>query len=264
MEYSPAEERARESIRKLDQVKADARFEERLEERFVGGAFAAATLPGRRTGAPVAAAPWLGFAAAAAILVAAGLVLNGGLNWSLNAVSGSGVMTVDGTGYSAAETETLPKRLAAGALVETDAQAGFEFLVPGVLVIEVMPGSRVMAPTIPNRWWGRSVEFGVATGEARLMTGPAFPGTELTVVTPEGTVLVTGTTIAVNRDESGTCVCVLNGTARIGTGPDDMEDVPSGMRKVMPSDGSAPFITEVKQMHLQGILKLEKRHPELR
>jgi ferric-dicitrate binding protein FerR (iron transport regulator) len=149
-----------------------------------------------------------------------------------------------------------------GSLIETTDGGHFELIRPRFMIVEVTPGSRLTLPGAPNRWFGRTVSCRVEQGEVRFLSGPDFPGASLEVTTPDGRIEMTGTIIAVNIDDTGTCVCVMYGTAQVGTGPDDMEEIPSGMRKVLPRDAE-PFIDEIKPMHRDGLLEFDARHPEM-
>jgi len=72
----------------------------------------------------------------------------------------------------------------------------------------------------------------------RAVTGPAFHGARLAVETPEARVEVTGTTLAIICEPTGTCVCVLDGRVRVGTrGGAGMADVSAGRRRYVFSDG---------------------------
>jgi len=53
-------------------------------------------------------------------------------------------------------------------------------------------------------------------GEIRVTTGPSFPGAHLDVSTPVAAIEVSGTTFAVILEPHGTCVCVLEGTVKVG------------------------------------------------
>jgi ferric-dicitrate binding protein FerR (iron transport regulator) len=76
-------------------------------------------------------------------------------------------------------------------------------------------------------------------------------------------VVVTGTLLSVQCDTLGTCVCVLEGKARVGVDESDLEIVTPGLRKVMMRDGTKEIIP-VKPMHRDGVLDFDDRvdHPQ--
>ena len=133
-----------------------------------------------------------------------------------------------------------------------------DLLAKDVLLIEVTGGTEMSIPKMPGRWFGRAVACNLLNGEMRIKTGRDFPGRELTVFTPEGRVEITGTLLSIQRDETGTCVCVLEGVAHVGKNKNDMEAVEPGSRKVIHSDGTTEIIP-VKPMHRDGVLDFDRR-----
>jgi len=86
----------------------------------------------------------------------------------------------------------------------------------------------------------------VRHGEIRVTTGPAFHGARLHVQTPEATVVVTGTTLAVICEPIGTCVCVYDGEVGVGAKGDRMEPVVTGRRRFVFNDGRSPESAEIR------------------
>ena len=97
-------------------------------------------------------------------------------------------------------------------------------------------------------------------GELRIKTGPGFRGAELQILTTEGRIEITGTVVSVYKGEGFTCVCVLEGTAKIGMDKADLEEIPAGMRKVMFADGRPPMVTEIQPQHEAGLMEFEERY----
>jgi hypothetical protein len=62
-----------------------------------------------------------------------------------------------------------------------------------------------------------------------------------------------GTVISVYRGPGYTCVCVLEGTARVGEDEAHLEDVPEGHLKVMFDDGSDPIVEEIASSHEKAL-----------
>lgn len=260
---SAREAAVRERIRNLPPVAADPAFREKLHERFVSGRLvpsARAQRGGRRTPYWVR---WAAIPAAAAAVVALVFFLNRDAGWSIQPMSERGAIRVAGQPVDASVRGALARRLKPGVAVETGDDGHVELLADGVLLVEVMPASALTVPNARRSAGHDALAFGVTRGEVRLMTGPRFAGSDLEVTTPEGTVRITGTTVAIDRDDNGTCVCVMHGTAMVGTRAGDMEPVPSGMRKVMPAGGAHAYITRIEPTHLAGLEDFEARHPEM-
>lgn len=117
-----------------------------------------------------------------------------------------------------------------------------EILCNGHLVVQLTPSTEMTVPAPPRRWFGRAATASFHGGEARILTGPRFRGSRLTVVTDEARVEVTGTTLAVIRDAEGTCVCVFEGAVAVGARGDEPERVATGLRRFH-YKGSRPAAT---------------------
>jgi ferric-dicitrate binding protein FerR (iron transport regulator) len=130
--------------------------------------------------------------------------------------------------------------------------------MPGIGVYELVPGTRVTLPGVPGRWWRRTVVGSVLVGEFRFKSEPGFSGSQLTLHTPEGLVEITGTLLSIQCDDSGTCVCVLEGHVRVGVDRDDLELIEPGSRKVMLRNGEVKIVP-VKPMHRDGVLEFADR-----
>jgi ferric-dicitrate binding protein FerR (iron transport regulator) len=91
-------------------------------------------------------------------------------------------------------------------------------------------------------------------GEARILTGPAFAGRRLVVETGEGVTEITGTAFSVVRNHELTCVCVLEGEARVGPGPGGMDPIPAGMRKVMFHEDRPALVAPIEPVHERHLI----------
>lgn len=248
---SPREESARQALRALPPVAPDPDFLSRLESDFVEGRLEQRERF-RTTSAPRWA--WLAVPVAAAALLA--IVLGrGGPDispaWLVLGTSGTGTLEWAGETREladlAADTE-LPRE---GGPIALD-DGWIEIGRPGVVAVRLNAGSRAELSAPPGDDPSRSV-WNLALGELQVLTGPGFAGNELWVQTPEGRTEVVGTAFAVYRDESGTCVCVLEGVARIGMNTADLEDVAAGFRKVMFADGRPPQRLDIVPEHRAGL-----------
>jgi ferric-dicitrate binding protein FerR (iron transport regulator) len=247
-------------IRELPTVEADPSFRARLRSEFASGQIDAAPTAGPARAERKRAGAWwrwvLAPAAAAAVIILV-VMLNRGPALRVVATQGSGTVDVGGQS-TPLDAEQMTRRLAAGAQIETPEGVSVDLLADGVALYEVAALTRMTIPETPGRWFSRAVSCSLYVGEIRLKTGSGFSGSELVVYTPEGMVEVTGTLLSIQRDDSGTCVCVLEGVARVGVNENDLEPVTPGFRKVMMSDGTEDIIP-VKPMHRDGVLDFDRR-----
>lgn len=251
---TPAEARAREAVRGLERPRADAAYRERLKRDFVTGQIGerrVLELPiawHRRLAWRLALAP-----VAAAALVVAVVLANRGPGWTVLATSGDGVAVVDRTPVPLGHGAELERRLRPGARLAMPEGSEMEIATAGGLVVQVTAGTEFTLPAVPGRWFGRQVTGAVRHGEIRVTTGPAFRGARLRVDTPEATVQVTGTTLAVICEPAGTCVCVYDGAVQVGARGAVAETVPSGRRRFVFNDGRAPEMADIRPMEIQKL-----------
>lgn len=255
-------ERARAALRGAPPVRADTAFRERLKQEFVSGAIEVtgsrirrlrangeaagarpavkiASFPKRPRGVPTLA--WIGasLAAAAALVVVFGAV-NRGPTWWVTAARGDGTVRVDGQTVALDDRDAMRRLLVPGAEIEVTGNAELDLCSNGVLAMQLSPGTRMTLPPPPGRWLGRRTELYARSGELRVTTGRRFPGAQLAVMSPTAAIEVRGTTLAVIIEDTGTCVCVYEGTAMVGRlrGGEfaDMHAVPGGMRRYVYKD----------------------------
>jgi hypothetical protein len=142
---------------------------------------------------------------------------NPGPTWQVAPTqSADGNVMVDEEPIPAGDHASLTEQLRPGVVVEYMGFGDLRFVAPGAYALEVTPGTRLVLPDTPPRWFGRGGLAGrVDEGCVRLTTGAGFGGVRLTFVTPDGEVECRGGTLAVSRDSSGTRVEVLEGEARV-------------------------------------------------
>ena len=196
-------------------------------------------------------------AAAAAVLIGA-VMLNRGPGLQVLDSAGTGPVQVGGVSVPLSDQRELQSRIKFGVELEVPVRATIDLWAKDIAIYEVTGGTRMTLPASPGRWIGRSVECSVFVGEVRLRTGERFSGSELRFYTPDGIVEVSGTLLSVQCDTLGTCVCVLEGSARVGVDEDDLELVTPGHRKIMLRDGTKKIIP-VKPMHRDGVLDFSER-----
>ena len=81
----------------------------------------------------------------------------------------------------------------------------------------------------------------------RVTTGLRFDGAHLEITTPDATVRLTGTTLAVFAEAAGTCVCVLDGTADVRARRGEIVHVPPGTRcDIWRNGNKAPLAGEIR------------------
>lgn len=257
---TPGELRARDAVRGLEQPRADAAFRERLKRDFVTGHIGerrVIELPPtwhQRLAWRLALAP-VAVAALAVVVVLA----NRGPGWTVLTTTGDGVAVVDQTPVPIGHGEELARHLYAGARLTVPAGAEIELASAGGLVVQVTGGTEFTLPAIPGRWFGRRVAGAVRHGEIRLTTGAAFHGARLRVDTPEATVEVTGTTLAVICEPVGTCVCVYDGEVRVGARGAAAESVSSGRRRFVYKDGRPPELADIRPLENQQLGRFRDR-----
>ena len=255
----PDDERIAKGVRELPHAGADSAFQSRLRQAFVDGNIQPAAPEGqatRRAPRRSLVARWLvpALAAAAVALV----LINRPPALRVIAVSGTGYVMVNGEPVSLADSSLIRSRVRSGIKIELPEDAVVDVLADGVMLIEAAPGTRMTLPRVPGHWFQRAVSCSLMAGEIRLKTGPAFHGATLRVHTPHGIAEVTGTMISVQCDANGTCVCVLEGTARVGVNDADLEAVAPEFRKVMHGDGRTEIIP-IAGVHRDGLVEFDLR-----
>lgn len=265
MNLTPEELRLQEAVRGLGEVRPDDAFRDRLRAEFISGEIDARdedrpqgeVVPlrrGRNRRRLVAAV----VPALAAIL--AFLLLSGDdPSWKLRSVTGSGAIQVNGRTVDAADFAELETLVVPGARFVVPATAELELILGDVMVFGIIRDSDV---TIPADLGGLDKIYTATVdhGELLVKTGPAFAGEQLLILTSEGRIELTGTTIAVNKGDGFTCVCVLEGTASIGKDVADLEEVSAGYRKVMFADGSPSIIVDIEPGHEKDLTDFEARN----
>ena len=258
MTLTPEERRLQEAIRGLAEVRADDGFSERLRSQFISGNYGEVVPLEKKSNRRRL---WGAAISSLAAMIAFLLLFSGDPSWTLKSVTGTGSIEVNGQSVDATDFEGLKDLVKPGARFVVPATAELELRLGKVMVFGIIRDSDVTIPAKPE---GDETRFTatVTLGELLVKTGPAFPGEELLILTSEGRIELTGTTIAVNKGDGFTCVCVLAGTARIGKDKADLEDIPAGMRKVMFADGSPSIIVDIEIGHEKDLTDFETRNED--
>ena len=212
-------------------------------------------------------------AAAAAIAVVVGIIGNRGPQWRVLRVVGTGFVQADGEAIPVERVDQLAERLHPGVELLIPETASLEIAAGSDLAMAILPGTRLTIPPAPPRWFPRRSEFYARGGEVRLTTGPTFQGARLDVHTTDAMVRVTGTTLAVIMEPTGTCVCVLEGEVMVGArgesagpqgaGGDAMMPITSGQRAYVFRDGRTPERADIRPTELVELAKFRALRYEL-
>jgi hypothetical protein len=230
-EPGPDEARVLERIRSAAPPLADAAFRSRLKQEFVSGEIperhAVISLPEPRRTHRVR---WIAAMAAAASITVVALALNQAPRWVVMPSAGSGTLLVNGVPHPIEDAAGLARHLRPGARLVLQSAQDLDLVSSGLLAMQLAPGTEAVLPAPPGRWFGRVGRGSVSRGHLRLTTGRRFDGSRLSITTPDATVQVTGTTLAVIAEPHGTCVCVLEGTAHVRPHKGSMTPVTPGTR----------------------------------
>ena len=130
--------------------------------------------------------------------------------------------------YEPADGDRLAVALESSGTVET-ADTRARFRLGDSLEVEVLAGSSLSLPVLPELDGLSPIDFELGRGEAYLRTASSYPGNPIRVRTLDADVSIHGTTIGVLVDDLGTCVCVADGVARVRSSrvPGGSQDVGS-------------------------------------
>ena len=228
--------RVRDALQDVNAPPPDPAFRARLKREFASGDVrpalpdASSTAGQRPRGRIVSIAVTV--AAAASILLAVALERRArARSWVETSEPGGG-----------ARVHTAGERIATGPEETRDLRCG------DWVVLQLAPSSEVELPGAPGRLLARTSTGAVWVGELRVVTGRAFAGTTLRLEAACGTVVVTGTTLAVIAGPDSTCLCVLEGRARIVARTGEATAVSEGRRATLFADGRRPVEEEIFPM----------------
>jgi hypothetical protein len=205
---------------------------------------------------------WVPAAAAAALLVVGAGWFNRGPDWTLASATGSGFAVIDDRPILLTDQARLAQSLRRGGKVRLTG-GSLELATTGQMAIEITPGTDAMVPPLAGRWFARRMRAEVHSGEIRVTTGRSFHGARLAVTTPEASVMVTGTTLAVICESTGTCVCVMEGRVMMGPHGAPMMPIESGRRRYVFNDGRPPEEAEMRPVEKDALGTMMARHASL-
>lgn len=264
---TPEEARVQKLLRSLSAPEGDSSFQKSLRDQFVSGELqetGKATEAGEAGGTaapdraklvtidpPASRSIWTWAVAAAAVvaIVFSAVMYNTGPAYEFMAVRGSGFVEVNGERIAASNIPQLTAAIHGGARVKLDPSVEMDVRVPGYFALQLTENTDMILPRSPGKLWGKTQNALFENGEVRVTTAADFPGSQLTFSTPEAVVEVNGTTLAVIRDEDGTCVCVFSGSVGMSEPCMPPEPVAEGKRKLMFRDHhKEPVLMEITPM----------------
>lgn len=205
---TPLEREALDALLSLRPPEARAGARDRAREAFLaasdaGGAAEAASK--RRAAAKLPYRYLLPFAAVLALLAAFSALYGTqpSERWRVTDVIGA-----DGVHF---EGQASVGAVVAGGVITTSDSSEVELQLGDEMRCRIVPGSRVVLPEPPGRWFDRARELEVVTGEVYGTTGGRALSFPLRFFTPELSARLVGTTFAVFRTELGSCVCLYDG-----------------------------------------------------
>ncbi len=244
----------REAVRARSHPRPEPAFRARLREEFRTGRFS----PRRFRPAPWIQRPQAWLPLAAGVLLAAGLVADRGPDWQVIGAHGDGRVLVGEASFGAGDVPALAAALRRGGRIRTQGSLTLELAASGVAAASFGPDCDVRLSAPPGRFLGRRLTCDLAGGDAYFTTGRDFRGAALEVTTPDVRARALGTSFAVLRHASGSCVCVMEGRVRVATIGDpagEAVEVPQGMRRVVGTDRSGetlPILDDsVHRLHEQ-------------
>ena len=233
----------------LSQEAPDPEFRARTRTSFLEAAQAQAV----KRPVPVQRPPYrrafFALASAAAVLLVVGIavVMNPGPRWQVASIqNATGNILVDDNPIPADDVRSLNEALVPGSTIEWNGNGDIQLVSRRFLALGITPGTKMTLPAPPPRWFGRTSSGSIESGTVRLTSGPRFHGARVTIVAPQATAEMTGTTLAVIAEPQVTCVCVLEGAVHVRAGAHDMGMVPAGMRATVFGNGDAPIQAEMR------------------
>lgn len=258
-DFSAELERVQQAIRDIGPVHADPGFRSRLRNEFVTGAIAEGAAGAARPAPLGRLRAWMLVPAAAAAAAAIWLLVpTAGPAWELRKLKGPGTIAVAAQGEAEVNVATrdaarLARLIRPGARIRLPEDTTLDLVAGNVLLFQLDEQAAVTVPRNPRK--GEVMVSHLEAGEMRIKTGPGFRGQRLSVRTAEGRTELSGTVVSVFKGSDFTCVCVLEGTARIGKSETTLEDIPPGMRKVMFADERPSMVIATEPHHAEGLIE---------
>jgi hypothetical protein len=256
------ERRIREAIRATGDVSAHTAFRARLKREFIDGTISA---PAVSQHEPRARARWwwILVPAAAAVLLFVLFMPGPASTWVMQGVEGEGQIEIEGQTLTTGAPDLIGRALGSGGRVRVPEGVSLDLRLNDRLLLALVAGTdaTVPAPLEPNAESPLIAE--VHAGDLMIKTGPGFPGTELHIITTDGRTEIVGSVVAVYKGDGYTCVCVLEGTARVGAHEEHLEEITQGRLKIMFGDGSPPIVSDIASNHGADLEKFDERYRDV-
>jgi hypothetical protein len=151
-------------------------------------------------------------ALAAAAILAVTFLLPEPARWSVRL---DGPLALDEREFRPGDEVRLAAALEAPGTLATTGSGARLSLGDDALVLELLPGSELALPPLPELDGLAPVRFDLARGEAYVRTAREWAGNPILVRTPSADVTLSGTVVGVLVGDFGTCVCVAEGSVRV-------------------------------------------------
>lgn len=174
-----------------------------------------------------------------------------------------GPLVLDGAEFELGEEDRLAAALEHSGRLESRATRA-RLVLGGVLEFELLPGTTLEVPPLPELDGLAPLDFELARGEVFLRTRAGYPGNPVRVRTDLAEIQLSGTTVGVLADEEGTCVCVAEGAVRV-TSARGVEELPARnslrlFRDPAQAPRSEPFAPGPASAHVGELLAFHGAH----
>jgi hypothetical protein len=256
--------RIREAIRSTGDVRADTAFRARLKREFIDGTIDASAVPKKETRARTISAWWWMLVPAAAAVLLFVLFLPGPApTWVVQGVYGEGQIEIDGQTLATGEADLLARALASGGSVRVPEGVSLDLRLDDRMILSLVAGTDATVPAPPEPGAEGPLIAEVRIGDLMVKTGPGYPDNELHILTTEGRTEVVGSVVSVYKGDGYTCVCVLEGSARVGVDEEDLEEISQGKLKIMFGEARAPIVADIAAKHKMDLEQFSERNRDV-
>ena len=164
------------------------------------------------------------------------------------------VVEPDGVTTPAGANLAVGSRLKSGILT-TAAGSELELQLGNQLRFRLQPGTRIKLPKAPGRWFKSNRELFLANGEIYGTTGGQKLDFPIRFFTDELSATLTGTTFAVFRTDTASCVCLWEGGITV-VPADDVEApvlLEAGQRVWVYRDERSPEVLPLNDMEIMKL-----------
>jgi len=200
-------------------------FKADLQGRFLAAAQASAQISSSSQGSfplPAAAAGRRRMLLRVGGLLAAGMLIAVGFfflqspapRWSVLDLGAGSIVHADGVPVASEDLTALARTLQHAREIEVS-QGRLVLRVGDLSLFDLDAGTRVAFAGFDRGFPGKPYEVRAMSGRLRVRTGPGFDGKRMNVKGDVVDAEVSGTALAIDYEEAGTCVCCLHGQVRV-------------------------------------------------